>query len=45
MFFGIDLSHAGPQSLYQRQAGQAVTDPTVVGVCVYSKQSLTYSPT
>ncbi|KAH7702925.1 NRDE-3 protein, partial [Aphelenchoides avenae] len=31
MFIGIDLSHAGPQSLYERQSGQAVSDPTVVG--------------
>ncbi|KAH7689685.1 NRDE-3 protein, partial [Aphelenchoides avenae] len=31
MFIGLDLSHAGPQSLYERQSGQPVNDPTVVG--------------
>lgn len=34
MFIGLDLSHAGPQSLYERQSGQPVNDPTVVGVSV-----------
>lgn len=32
MFVGIDFSHAGPQSLYDRQSGQCVREPTVIGV-------------
>ncbi|KAH7725804.1 piwi domain-containing protein [Aphelenchoides avenae] len=32
MFVGLDFSHAGPQSLYERQAGQSVSDPTIIGM-------------
>jgi hypothetical protein len=32
MFVGLDMSHAGPQSLYERNARASVSDPTVVGM-------------
>ncbi|KAL7076620.1 hypothetical protein ACQ4LE_004120 [Meloidogyne hapla] len=32
MFFGIDMSHAPPQNLFERQRGVAPTIPTVVGM-------------
>lgn len=32
MFIGLDLSHAGPQSVFERTTGVAVQQPTVVGV-------------
>ncbi|KAH7722413.1 NRDE-3 protein [Aphelenchoides avenae] len=31
MYIGIELAHAGSQSLYERQSGQSVTEPTVIG--------------
>ncbi|KAH7725369.1 NRDE-3 protein [Aphelenchoides avenae] len=34
MIIGIDLSHSGPQSLYERQSGQPVSNPTVIGVSI-----------
>lgn len=32
MFVGIDMSHAGPQSLYERQAKIESSEPTIVGM-------------
>ena len=32
MFIGFEMSHAAPQSLYERQAGIAVGDPSITGV-------------
>jgi hypothetical protein len=32
MFFGIDFSHAPPQTLYERKTGIAPAIPSVVGV-------------
>uniref|UniRef100_A0A183C8T7 Piwi domain-containing protein n=1 Tax=Globodera pallida TaxID=36090 RepID=A0A183C8T7_GLOPA len=32
MFFGLDLSHAPPQSLFERNTGKAPAIPTIVGM-------------
>lgn len=32
MFMGIDVSHAAPQSLFDREKGVPCNEPTVVGV-------------
>jgi eukaryotic translation initiation factor 2C len=32
MFIGIDMSHAGPQSLFERQAQIPSSEPTIVGM-------------
>jgi hypothetical protein len=32
MFIGLDMSHASPQSLYERESDIPVSEPTVVGV-------------
>jgi len=32
MFFGLDYSHAPPQTLFERQRGKVPANPTVVGV-------------
>ncbi|KAH7727256.1 piwi domain-containing protein [Aphelenchoides avenae] len=45
MFIGLDLSHAGPQSLYERQAGQSVGDPTVVGMAYTCGETVKISGT
>ena len=34
MFFGFEMSHAAPQTLYERQdPNVAVGDPSITGVC------------
>jgi len=35
MFFGLDMSHAPPLSLYARQRGEEPANPTVIGVSKY----------
>ena len=35
MFVGIGMSHAPPQTLYERQTGKAPAVPTVVGVGIF----------
>src|SRR4051794_3894383 len=34
MFIGFDMSHAAPQSLYERQKKIPRSEPTIVGVCL-----------
>lgn len=40
MFFGLDYSHAPPQSLYERQKGKVVANPTIVGVRIMAKNTI-----
>lgn len=35
MIIGLDVSHSAPQSLYERQAKIAPSEPTVVGVRIF----------
>lgn len=41
MFFGIEMSHASPQSLYERQAGIPTSEPTIVGMAYTVGESST----
>lgn len=36
MFFGLEMSHAPPQNLFERKTGKAPAIPTVVGVRILS---------